>query len=390
MRKLYYLGELRSRDDEKDQVYIDIITNVFVCQKIDGTKRNLTLNQKRYLRERFEKEIRKADIKYEVNFFKKPFLIGALTTLILLTSLKYKNILTDIPRITKEYCFEDEKDIDLLVHDCGMYIDKNKTFSDEQKEYLKRSWEKYIKDEGINFDFLTIIRMLNNLSDVKFEYTEDDTVVANHKDFPHKITLNKNYGKNFNLFHETVHCSIGLGLDHDFLDLEEGYCGGATGKYCYHLTYATENEYLLIIREIIGKDNLVHCIANGKEKELVKLIANATNKSEAEIKDLINKTNKSLLLCKEQEEISILEKEIKKQLALLAIEADEKNKENFIILNALQGKYILDSSFLEDKIWYKSSDFYTYLGINNETKYSKAYLFDEIEEYRLIKKQTNE
>ncbi len=110
---------------------------------------------------------------------------------------------------------------------------------------------------------------------------------------------------------------------------------------------------------------------------------NKTNTSKKEIEKLIEKTY-DYTRSENLQDGKNLNSEIKRELAELAINADEKNKESFIVLNAYYNKYTLDSSFLLDKYFYWGDDFDYYI-IDESNKYDFGYLFKE--KYTLQKKK---
>lgn len=385
--KKYYLGELHGRNGEKDKIYYNWVLEKFIALKQDGTERNLSEKQKEYLYKKFHKKCKLFTLIGVLKFE----LISAIIGIGITYTIKYRNILEDLPKLEKEYCFDEmilheERDIDFLVSMCNKYIDKNESYTNEQKEYLKLKWSQYLEDEGELFERNAILDMLQNLSSVPIEYKdyENNHVLGRHRNSPHKIILYTPYATNANLAHETEHCVIGDNLSFEFLDSEEGYCGAFGGKYCDDLTYPNENEYLLIMSEIIGKEKLKWCIINGKEDELIKELANKTHTSKKEISDLIAKTYEYNLLFYDKDktqERKNLNREIKRELAELAIKADESNKDNFIVLNAYYNKYDLDTSFLEDRYLFiakEETDIFTkYMYISDENKYNYILLFED-------------
>ncbi len=75
-------------------------------------------------------------------------------------------------------------------------------------------------------------------------------------------------------------------------------------------------------------------------------------------------------------EANELDKEIKETLAELAIKADENNKENFIILNALYSKYKLNSSLLENEYNYSLYGLNFVYPITDKNKYDYVDVFE--------------
>lgn len=392
--KRYYLGELHGRNGEQDKIYYDWYdwhANKFVAIKEDGTERNLSKKQEKYLKRKFNKKCERIAIK------KALIVIIILWTIIFNTSfsiaygIQYRNILKDLPKLEKEYCFDEkvlkeERDIEFLVNMCMKYIDKNDNYTDEQKTYLKAVWKEYLEDEGELFERKAILDMLQNLSSVPIIYKpyENNGVVGRHEIFPHRIILYTPYATNSILLHETQHCAL-INLDNLFDDIEEGYCGAVEGKYGDDLTYIEENENLLMMSEIIGKEKLKYYIINKKEDELIAELANKTHTSKKEIKNLITKMYEykytDFLKAEGILKREVLNTEIKQELAYLAIRADEKNKENFIVLNAYYGLYDLDTSFLEDEYHYVESGKARWeakkIYICDENKYDYVYLFEE-------------
>lgn len=396
--KKYYLGELHGRNGEKDKIYYSWKTREFIAIKKDGVRRNLSKKQERYLYKKFHI---KCDWITGIGLIKNIIIAGIIAKTILFSTtygIQYRNILEDLPKLEKEYCFDEkvlkkERDIEFLVSMCMKYIDKNDNYTDEQKEYLKAAWKEYLEDEGELFERKAILDMLQNISSVPIEYKpyENNGVFGRHENFPHKIILYTPYAKNADLLHETQHCAIGTNLSGKFIDLEEGYCGAVEGKYGDNLTYVEENENLLIMSEIIVKEKLKYYIINGKKDELIAELANKTHTNKKEIRDLIAKMHEYKYTDFLTEEGILkretLNKEIKRELAELAIKADGKNKENFIVLNAYYDKYVLETSFLENE--YYEGYFYNYDEFNNysdrgfvarideSNKYDYVYLFEE-------------
>lgn len=291
----------------------------------------------------------------------------------------------------------EERNLQFLINMCKKYIDRNNNYTEEQKEYLKLIWSKYLTDEGELFEREAILEMLNKITSVQIEYKpyENNSVTGRYIEEDNTIILYESYATNATLVHETIHCTIGDELQKKYLDLEEGYCGALCGKYCDEFTYREENEYLLLISEIIGKEKLKSCIINGKEDELIKEIADKTFTEKNEIRNLIVKTYKYKAIPLGKENFlkrTTLFKEIKKDLASLAIKADESNAKNFIVLNAYYDKYTLETSFLEERYHYTIKEeiegIPEYITIYEENKYDFDDLFEE--DYRLQKRKTNE
>lgn len=217
---------------------------------------------------------------------------------------------------------------------------------------------------------------LENITTANVEYgiNDDKSILGDYNDSNHTITLYEGHDLD-TVLHETKHRSR-RDCPNEFWWLNEGYAGAICGEYGSRLTYEDENEYLLIISEIIGKEEVIKNIINETEEEILLQLSDKTGESIENIKELNNKMyNKTLLTYhKKDEEAEELDMEIKIELAELAIKADENNRENFIILNALQNKYQLKTSFL--------SDSYTYIGsgekylIDDDNKYIFTCLFD--------------
>ena len=165
--------------------------------------------------------------------------------------------------------------------------------------------------------------MLENLTTVNVGYGEiaDKRIHGNYNDSNHTITLYEKHDLN-TVLHETQHAS-----ENDdttlFWRMNEGYAGALCDAQGFKLTYQDENEYLLLISE-----------------------ANE------------------------------LDKEIKETLAELAIKADENNKENFIILNALYSKYKLNSSLLENEYNYSLYGLNFVYPITDKNKYDYVDVFE--------------
>lgn len=407
--KKYYLGELPGRNGQRDKIYYSCNLNEFFAIKKDGEERKLSKKQTRFL---YKKYHIKCDLLNIIHSTKTKVvllsLIGILILYRLLSNLesyseKYGNLLIeDIPKLEKEYSFDEkilkeERNLQFLINMCKKYIDRNNNYTEEQKEYLKLIWSKYLTDEGELFEREAILEMLNKITSVQIEYKpyENNSVTGRYIEEDNTIILYESYATNATLVHETIHCTIGDELQKKYLDLEEGYCGALCGKYCDEFTYREENEYLLLISEIIGKEKLKSCIINGKEDELIKEIADKTFTEKNEIRNLIVKTYKYKAIPLGKENFlkrTTLFKEIKKDLASLAIKADESNAKNFIVLNAYYDKYTLETSFLEERYHYTIKEeiegIPKYITIYEENKYDFDDLFEE--DYRLQKRKTNE
>ena len=407
--KKYYLGELPGRNGQRDKIYYSCNLNEFFAIKKDGEERKLSKKQTRFL---YKKYHIKCDLLNIIHSTKTKvvllYLIGILILYRLLSNLesyseKYGNLLIeDIPKLEKEYSFDEkilkeERNLQFLINMCKKYIDRNNNYTEEQKEYLKLIWSKYLTDEGELFEREAILEMLNKITSVQIEYKpyENNSVTGRYIEEDNTIILYESYATNATLVHETIHCTIGDELQKKYLDLEEGYCGALCGKYCDEFTYREENEYLLLISEIIGKEKLKSCIINGKEDELIKEIADKTFTEKNEIRNLIVKTYKYKAIPLGKENFlkrTTLFKEIKKDLASLAIKADESNAKNFIVLNAYYDKYTLETSFLEERYHYTIKEeiegIPKYITIYEENKYDFDDLFEE--DYRLQKRKTNE
>ncbi len=407
--KKYYLGELPGRNGQRDKIYYSCNLNEFFAIKKDGEERKLSKKQTRFL---YKKYHIKCDLLNIIHSTKTKvvllYLIGILILYRLLSNLesyseKYGNLLIeDIPKLEKEYSFDEkilkeERNLQFLINMCKKYIDRNNNYTEEQKEYLKLIWSKYLTDEGELFEREAILEMLNKITSVQIEYKpyENNSVTGRYIEEDNTIILYESYATNATLVHETIHCTIGDELQKKYLDLEEGYCGALCGKYCDEFTYREENEYLLLISEIIGKEKLKSCIINGKEDELIKEIADKTFTEKNEIRNLIVKTYKYKAIPLGKENFlkrTTLFKEIKKDLASLAIKADESNAKNFIVLNAYYDKYTLETSFLEERYHYTIKEeiegIPEYITIYEENKYDFDDLFEE--DYRLQKRKTNE
>lgn len=407
--KKYYLGELPGRNGERDKIYYSCLQDKFIAIKKDGEERTLSKKQKKFLYYKFHIKCDWVKLIHSAKTKAALFsLISVLSIYRLVTGFtsyvdKYENLLVeDILKLEKEYSFDEkilkeERDIQFLIDMCKKYIDRNDNYTDEQKEYLKCTWIKYLTDEGELFERPAILEMLNNMSGAIVEYKsyEKDYVIGSYLDDYNKIILYTPYASNATLAHETEHCVLKDRLTVSFLDLEEGYCGALCGKYCNDLSYQEEQEFLLLIGEIIGKEKLKSCIINGKEDELIKEIANKTFIKENEIRNLIAKTYKYKAIPLGEENSlkrDALFKEIKKVLADLAIRTDENNARNFIVLNAYYDKYTLETSFLEEMYSYvikeEAEDKSKYILIYEENKYNYVNLFEE--GYSLQKRKTNE
>ena len=295
---------------------------------------------------------------------------------------KYPNISEDVSRLLKQYLLDEKilkesRNVNELIILCHKYIDVNDNYSEEQKEYLKKTWKNYLIDQGIYFELNASLEMLENLTtiNIAYESTKDSTILGDYSASNHIITLYEGYDLN-TILHETEHASK-TDETNNFWWLHEGYAGAVCGAYGSRLTYYDENEYLLLISEIIGKEEVIKNIINKTEEEILQQLSDKTGESIENIKELNNKMYNKMLSSyyEKHEEEDRLNMEIKTELAELAIKADENNKENFIILNALQNKYQLKTSFLSDD-YYFIGQLVEYT-INDENKYDYTYLFEE-------------
>lgn len=387
MKGYKFIGYVKStKYNQIDKIYYNPwLGGKFKCIDKEGKERKLNKKQRVYLHEKFL---------IKCNFVE---LISALkvTTGILvsiygaLQSIKYRNILGDIPTITKEFIWEEnilkeDRDIDKFIEYCSKYIDSNNEFTEEQKEYLKIAWGRYLKDEGENLEFRTMINLYNDLSNVEVEDTPYlNGFVGVYKDELNKIFLLKDYEyKNETLFHETIHRFLRDNGIHIMTALDEGFSAALEKKYCGEtpLSYPEENEYLLLISEIIGKEKLTYLLENKREDEFYSYLAECTNNSKIHVKELIELTKTKIWYRQNQkyEKAEELDKEIKMTLASWAIQVNSKNQENFIILNAMNSKYRLDSSFLEENYFYwDTENAFNFYIIDDENKYEYTYLFEE-------------
>lgn len=92
--------------------------------------------------------------------------------------------------------------------------------------------------------------------------------------------------------------------------------------------YTDENEYLLLISEIIGKEKTMYYLINGKEKELIEEIARVTSTDISEVKSIFSLMNEQFRVDKndEEERSKTFASNIKQKLANLAISANKKMK----------------------------------------------------------------
>lgn len=305
-----------------------------------------------------------------------------------LLAIKYRNILEDTPKIAKEFIFDEkinqkERNIDFLIDMCKKYIDRNDNYTKEQKEYLIEEWRSYLKENGECLEILPILELYNNLSTVHVDYSTDlrDKIVGNYNGFLHKINISKDYKHVFCiLFHETLHCFIRDNISHNLWAIEEGFCSAIGNIPHDYLCYSEENEYLLILSEMIEKEKTIYYIENFKEEEFYKYLASCTNNTEEDVKDCLQLMNTRLRLYLNSEDNYTLEeinKEIEQTLASWAIKVDERNQDNFIALNVLYDKYVLTSSFLEENYVYLDKETGEEIIINDENKYDFTYLFEE-------------
>ena len=57
MKKIYYLGTAKRKNEEIDKIYMNLKTNQIICLKQDETGRIITLHEKQNLRRIFKKKI---------------------------------------------------------------------------------------------------------------------------------------------------------------------------------------------------------------------------------------------------------------------------------------------------------------------------------------------
>ena len=270
-----------------------------------------------------------------------------------------------------------------------------------------------LSDYGDNYQIQTYINLLNSLAnnDVKYPAYEEDNIVLGYTENNEIIKINSE--KNYTIVHESLHNALRNSLEH--ITIEEGYCCAIMEKYCGEISYLHENEDLLLISEIIGKDNLIYCIVNGKENLLYEFILDKTNIDKKEIKRLFTKMDEALELerqarDKEQEikmnpinktllmneieqlyfQAECLHKEIRIKWALLAIRKDSQNENNFIVQNALSSNHcMLYSSFLKEEYKFWNEKDQEVITINENNKYENTNTIEEQQFSRTKTKPNN-
>ena len=325
-------------------------------------------------------------VKEKLQYHKKLIIILMLITL--LGTVRYQNNLHNFNVLKEEV--EEENDYENLIQMYCLNIDYNQNFSEEQKEFLKKYYiQIFINNYVQEFETQTIMRSLQDISQVK----------VNYHDYENKKNISGSYNEILNLIdlyypakeadptfiHETEH----MFLEMDNLSLEEGFCSAVASYCCLYkpIVYVEENEYLLIIGEIIGKENLIHYIINSDDEQIYNDLASETGTTKKEIIDLFKKMNKRLNYEKKEKEVADLDKEIKQQLANLAIKANPENENNFIIKNALCGNYVLQTSFLNDEYLFQDKETKYMVLINDLNKYE---ITEELEVgFTLSKIKTN-
>lgn len=386
MKGYKWIGTIKStKYNQIDKIYYNPwLGGKFKCIDKEGKERKLNKKQKKYLYNKFHIKCDLVSLMTKVKIY-TGIAISVYTALL---AIKYRNILEDTPKIAKEFIFDEkinqkERNIDFLIDMCKKYIDRNDNYTEEQKEYLIEEWSSYLKENGECLEILPILELYNNLSTVHVDYSTDlrDKTVGNYNGFLHKINISKDYEHVFCiLFHETLHCFIRDNISHNLWAIEEGFCSAIGNIPHDYLCYSEENEYLLILSEMIEKEKTIYYIENFKEEEFYKYLASCTNNTEEDVKDCLQLMNTRLRLYLNSEDNYTLEeinKEIEQTLASWAIKVDERNQDNFIALNVLYDKYVLTSSFLEENYVYLDKETGEEIIINDENKYDFTYLFEE-------------
>lgn len=416
MEKLEYIGYVKSsRYHKLDKIYYNTKTNTFMCVDESEKERNLSEKQLAYLKKKFKKQLFYLKNKVKIglgiasvislclynsfttekqankdDFPKMENKIETLTTF----SSVYKNKIADISQVTKEsienVAFKKgSRDIEKLIKLSHKYIDENKYFTITQKEYLKIKYTTFIEDNESTLEWNTIVNMLYGLSHAKVEVERNlgKKVVGSYVD-PFKIFLIDNTkDRNHDLFHELMHCFL-RNLSMHLVSLDEGLSASIEASCCHMGQihgYIEENEYLLLLSEIIGKEKLIYLLLNGKEQEFYTALAQKAQVREEDVLYLCVTMNKALQLKREEKYVlaDMLNKKIKRTLAEWAITADEKNEENFIILNALQNKFVLKTSFFASLLSYENEE--NWCLIYDGNKYDYDYLFEEDRKHAKIK-----
>ena len=386
MKGYKWIGTIKStKYNQIDKIYYNPRgRGKFKCIDKNGDKRNLSEKQKKYLYNKFHIKCDLVSLMTKVKIY-TGIAISVYTALL---AIKYRNILEDTPKIAKEFIFDEkvlkeERNIETVINYCQKYIESNNEFTEKQKEYLIEEWRSYLKENGECLEILPILELYNNLSTVHVDYSTDlrDKTVGEYNGFLHKINISKDYEHVFCiLFHETLHCFIRDNISHNLWAIEEGFCSAIGNIPHDYLSYSEENEYLLILSEMIEKEKIIYYIENFKEEEFYKYLASCTNNTEEDVKDCLQLMNTRLRLYLNSEDNYTLEeinKEIKQTLASWAIKVDERNQDNFIALNVLYDKYVLTSSFLEENYVYLDKETGEEIIINDENKYDFTYLFEE-------------
>ncbi len=387
MKKEYFLDEIQI-SDQNIKVYYQPFKESFLCLDEEEDEIHLSILDKKALRNTFDQQIKKINLKIKLNFLKKMLAIAGICSLTVLYK-NQKNEITEDQNI--EYVTE-LVEIDPLLEKYIDCIENNPQFSKEQKRYLEKHFvNAFIKDYGLYLDEETNQKNLNLISKEQITY-------HNAKNLNGNMMILGTYSIPENqidiyypalecdgtLLHEFTHSLIAI----DNYSLEEGFCSALQTKYgpTNRLTYPMENEYLLLIGEMIGKENLISCILNNDDEKLYEDMANVTNTDVNTIQAILNEMD---LCFSDYSHGNIYAankkfREIRQNLAILAIQGNTDLAHNFIIYNAfINSDFCLATSFLEDSYFFTAND--RILFINEENKYQE----DQQDFYQLTKKQTN-
>ncbi len=406
MKKLKYLGIYKSEMEDKieiKRIYINPKTNTLTCIKKDGTEKKLSDSEKIEIRKKYKEKIKKLGIQRKRKYILAFLLLATGVTLGGKKAYQNRYVLTNDPTLYLKMLQNEELDVTFLAQKCGEYIDRNENYTPEQKRNLKEFWGQVLLEEGKQYETSTYIQLLNSLAenDVKYRANEEDNAVKGETAGNKIIRLNREDENT--IVHESIHNAFGRLLAH--MGIEEGYCCATMDKYCKDISYLDENENLLIMKEIIGKDKLIYCIINGKENELYEALADKTKTDKKQIKELIKSMDEVLKIdrkardkeekneMEEAENLKIKAEQIHKEIRIawanLAILADENNENNFIIQNALaENRYTLYTSFLSEEYTYIIPETKEIIVINENNKYESIENL-QAGEYSLTKTKPN-
>ncbi len=401
MKKIYYLGTAKRKNEEIDKIYMNLKTNQIICLKQDETERIITLHEKQNLRRIFKKKINYLRNKRRLYYTIMAFITSGILFYFEKQFEKNKPVLLNNPELYLKALLEEELDNQILIDMCLEYIDRNENYTPEQKRELKETWKMILSDYGEKYQIHTFINLLNSLAnnDVKYPTNKEDNIVLGYTENNEIIKINSE--KKNVMSHESIHNALRNSLEH--IAVEEGYDSAIIAKYYEDISYFHENEDLLLISEIVGKDTLLYCIINGKENLLYEFIMDKTNIDKKELKRLFNKMDEALeldrqarnkkeemktnpvnknFLMNEIEQLCFqaecLHKEIRIKWALLAIQKDSQNEKSFIIQNALSSDHcILYSSFLKEEYIFWNEKEQKIIIINENNKYENKSTLEE-------------